>query len=68
MALMSKGDGANLTHPRLKAGWIIGATVGIAVIAGIVLVVMWGYGKLAGVTQNVPVVGSITAPARVYMS
>lgn len=60
--------GENLLHPRLSAGWIIAAIVGVFILGGIVLFTLWGWGQVSNAAQNVPVVGSVTAPARVYAS
>jgi len=60
--------GEDLTHPRLSGGWILYAVVGAIVLIGVVLGALFFWGKVSGAAQNIPVVGSMTAPMRVYMS
>ena len=57
--------GADLAHPRLSLGWILGAIVAVFLLVGIFLFVIWGWGQAQ---QKLPGVGSVTAPARTYMS
>lgn len=57
--------GANLTQPKLSFGWIIGALVAAVLLIGVLLVALWGWGK---VQTAVPATTTVMAPARTYMS
>ena len=60
--------GENLTHPQATPRWMLVAFVVLFVLIGVVMAVLYVWGKAANAVQNVPVVGSITAPMRVYAS
>ena len=57
--------GANLASPRLSLGWIIGAIVAAFLLVGVVLIAIFGWGKVQTVA---PATTAVMAPARVYMS
>jgi hypothetical protein len=58
--------GANLAQPRLSLGWILGGIVAAFLFVGVMLVAVFGWGKV----QNVaPQTTAVMAPVnRVYMS
>ena len=57
--------GANLAQPKLSLGWIIGAIIAAFLLVGVVLVAIFGWGK---VQTAIPATTAVMAPARVYMS
>ena len=60
--------GENLMHPQATPRWMIVAFAVLFILVFIVMAVLWVWGKAAVAVQNVPVVGSVTAPMRVYAS
>jgi hypothetical protein len=57
--------GANLAAPRLSLGWIIGAVVAAFLLVGVLLIAVFGWGK---VQEIAPQTTAVMAPARTYMS
>jgi hypothetical protein len=60
-------DGADLAKPRLSVGWIIGGIVAAFLLIGVILLALWGWGKVSNtVGTSVPVASSALAPVRIY--
>jgi hypothetical protein len=60
--------GENLAHPQASPRWMIFAVIAVVILGLVVMTGLWILGKGAVVVQNVPVLGNVTAPARVYAS
>ena len=60
--------GESLTAPKATLKWFGLAVVGIVLLIGAALVALFVWGKGSAATTNIPVVGTITAPMRVYAS
>jgi hypothetical protein len=45
--------GANLTHPHISPGWIIGAIVAIFLLIAVYVISKWGFNKVAAPISNV---------------
>jgi len=63
--LSSLKGGANLASPKLSAGWIIGAIIAAFLLVGIVLIALFGWGKIQ---TAVPATSAVMAPVRSYMA
>ena len=58
-------SGAQLTHPKLSLGWIVGGIIAMFLLIGVFLVAQKAMG---GAQALVPQSSAIMAPARVYIS
>ena len=55
-------QGANLTHPHLSFGWVIGGIVAVVLLLAVFVAGKWIFGKaaapVAAITGNLPAIGS----------
>ena len=61
-------SGEELTKPKATIPWMAAAIVLVVLLGFVVMAALWILGKGANAVQNVPVLGTVTAPARVYAS
>lgn len=59
-------SGADLTHPRLSLGWILGAIIAAFLLILVVGIAFWGWGKATA--AGLPGASAVTAPVRTYLS
>lgn len=54
--------GANLTHPHMSFGWIIGGIIAVVLLLAVFVAGKWIFGKaaapVAAITGNMPAIGS----------
>lgn len=59
MAIMNKvTGGADLTHPKIEGGWLIGATFGLMALMFVIMMAGMGYNWIKGMVGS-----KVKAPA-----